>query len=142
MKKLLSLALAAVLLLSCLAVPLVADENQLEISVSVSDGTVTLRWDEIDDEVGYQLYWKRSSSDVWNAEGTILHHKVNIHGLTNGISYDFKIGFGDDFSEVVTATPIEDPVAVIEYYSGGEYVEYSIKDSEAVDTLRLAYESL
>lgn len=52
MKKLLSLALAAVLLLSCLAVPLVADENQLEISVSVSDGTVTLRWDEIDDEVG------------------------------------------------------------------------------------------
>ncbi|MCD7772313.1 MAG: fibronectin type III domain-containing protein [Oscillospiraceae bacterium] len=77
------------------------------LDYSVSDGKVTLSWRNTSDET-YTVYWKRSSSDEWKVAGTTSKHKVNITGLKNGISYDFKVEILGQDSEIVTATPTDD----------------------------------
>ncbi len=76
------------------------------IDYTIGDGKVTLSWDKSDDE-SYTVYWKRSSSEEWKVAGTTTKHTVNITGLKNGVSYDFKVEILGEDSEVVTATPVE-----------------------------------
>ncbi len=148
MKKLLAIILAGLMLLSCMAVAAFADEDA-PIEAVASDGKVTLSWNDVGRDY-YTVYWKRSSSDEWKIAGTTAKHKVNITGLNNGISYDFKVGIEDGFdgfSETVTATPVEDPTAIIEYFqpgedSGGSCDVYAIKDSEVVENLLEARKSI
>lgn len=77
--------------------------KQAELDCSVSDGKVTLSWKDTSDET-YTVYYKRSGSSEWLVAGTTSKHKVNIHGLKNGISYDFKVEISGEDSETVTAT--------------------------------------
>ena len=107
MRKLLAILLAGLMLMSVMSVGVLALENQAELDYSTGDGKVTLSWDKTDDE-SYTVYWKRSSSDEWKVAGTIAKHKVNITGLNNGISYDFKVEILGEDSEVVTAIPTDD----------------------------------
>ncbi len=141
MKKLLAIILAGLMLISCFGVTAFADEEQAELSVIASDCKITLSWEDAGED-SYSVYWKRSSSETWKLAGTTSKHKVNIIGLSNGVSYDFKVEIGGEFSETVTAAPVEVTPAVIEYYTNGEYTEYTIKDTQAIEKLRIAYESL
>ena len=77
------------------------------LDYSASDGKITLSWRNTSDET-YTVYWKRSSSDEWKVAGTTSKHKVNITGLKNGVSYDFKVEILGQDSEIVTATPTDD----------------------------------
>ncbi|MCD7847561.1 MAG: SH3 domain-containing protein [Oscillospiraceae bacterium] len=106
MKKLLAIILSALMLVSVMSVAALALEDPAELRYSVSDGTVTLSWDKTKDDT-HTVYWKRSSSDEWKIAGTTAKHKVNITGLKNGVSYDFKVEILGSDSEIVTATPVE-----------------------------------
>ncbi len=73
-------------------------------TVEALDGKAKLSWDEVVEGETYTVYWKRSSSDEWKVAGTTTKHKVNISGLKNGVSYDFKIEATGLESEIVTVT--------------------------------------
>ncbi len=106
MKKILATILAGLMLISVMSVAVMAAGDPAELNYSVSDGKVTLSWENTSDET-YTIYWKRSTSDEWKVAGTTAKHKVNILGLHNGVSYDFKVEILGQDSEIVTATPIE-----------------------------------
>ncbi len=113
MKKLLALVLAAVLMVSSLSLVVFADEEEkASLSCTNGDGKVTLSWEDTDDE-SYDVYWKRYSSDEWKLAGTVTGHKVNIIGLQNGITYQFKVEIGGEFSETVYGFPFVDPYPYI-----------------------------
>ncbi|MCD7822687.1 MAG: fibronectin type III domain-containing protein [Oscillospiraceae bacterium] len=140
MKKLLSIVLAALVVVSCLSLTAFASEDA-SLEAVAGDCKVTLSWDDTDDE-SYTVYWKRSSSETWKLAGTVSKNKVNITGLTNGVSYDFRVKIGDGFTEIVTAVPAGETVAILEYYGDGVYSEYTISDESSAEKLILAYESL
>ena len=113
MKKLLALVLAALLMVSSLSLVVFADEEEkASLSCTNGDGKVTLSWEDTDDE-SYDVYWKRYSSDEWKLAGTVTGHKVNIIGLQNGITYQFKVEIGGEFSETVYGFPFVDPYPYI-----------------------------
>lgn len=72
------------------------------LTSEATDGKVSLSWDEIVDDSTTLVYYKRSTSDTWLLAGTTSKHKVNIRGLTSGISYDFKIESAGGESDIVT----------------------------------------
>ncbi|MCD7784104.1 MAG: fibronectin type III domain-containing protein [Oscillospiraceae bacterium] len=112
MKKILSIILAGLMLISCMSLNLFADEEQAKLSCTNGDGRVILSWEDTDDE-SYDVYWKRYSSDEWKLAGTVTGHKVNVIGLKNGISYQFKVEIGGEFSETVYGFPFVDPYPYI-----------------------------
>jgi len=140
MKKLFALVLAALLMVNSLSLTAIADDGQASLEVTSGDGKVTLTWEDSGLE-SYPVYYKRATSDEWKLAGTTTKHKVSITGLLNGVVYDFRIGFGEDFSETVKAVPMGEVIALLEHF-GDEYSAYAVGDSEASDILRLAYESL
>ncbi|MCD8107814.1 MAG: fibronectin type III domain-containing protein [Oscillospiraceae bacterium] len=112
MKKLLSIILAGLMLIGCFSLTAFADEEQAALSCTAGDCRVTLSWEDAGEE-SYSVYWKRTSSDSWKLAGTTSKHKVNITGLSNDISYDFKVEIGGEFSETVHAVPFADPMDTI-----------------------------
>ncbi|MCD7847108.1 MAG: fibronectin type III domain-containing protein [Oscillospiraceae bacterium] len=140
MKKLLAIILAGLMLISCMSLTAIADDGQASLEVTSGDGKVTLTWEDSGLE-SYPVYYKRATSDEWKLAGTTTKNKVSITGLVNGIVYDFRIGFGEKFSETVKAVPMGEVVALLEHF-GDEYSAYAVCDSEASDILRLAYESI
>ncbi len=79
-------------------------EEAVELTYSVSDGKVKLSW-SYPASGKASIYYKRSGSDEWKLACTVSKTKVNITGLKNGVSYDFKVVINGDESNVVTATP-------------------------------------
>ncbi len=106
MKKLIAMLMAGLIMMSAMSVCAFSADTPTEINYTVYDGKVVLSWLNTPDET-YTVYWKRSSSSEWKVAGTTSKHKVNITGLKNGVSYDFKVEIGGEDSEIVTATPIE-----------------------------------
>lgn len=84
------------------------DEEETAASIGLtataSSGKVRLSWiTELSGKC--TVYYKRSGSSEWKLAGTVSKSKVNISGLKNGVSYDFKVVIDGVESEVVTATP-------------------------------------
>lgn len=79
-------------------------EATITVTATASDGKVKLSWTSASDGE-YSVYYKRSSSSEWKLACTTSKLKLNISGLKNNTSYDFKIVQGDVESEVATATP-------------------------------------
>ncbi len=141
MKKLLSIILAGLMLIGCFGVTAFADEEQAKLSVTASDCKITLSWEDSGEE-SYSVYWKRSSSETWKLAGTTSKHKVNITGLTNGVSYDFKVEIGGEFTETVTEMPMGNVYALLEYFGDDEYSAYAISDLSSVSAIKTVYEAL
>lgn len=90
------------------AVEMSADEEEsaatIELTATASSGKVKLSWStELSGKC--TIYYKRSSSSEWKKAGTVSKTKVNITGLKNSTSYDFKVVIDGTESDVVTATP-------------------------------------
>jgi len=112
MKKLLAIILAGVMLVCSMSLTVFADDEHASLSCTNGDGKVTLSWEDTDDESD-DGYWKRYSSDEWKLAGTVTGHRVNIVGLQNGITYQFKVEIGGEFSETVYGFPFVDPYPYI-----------------------------
>ncbi len=134
MKKLLAIILAGLMLMCSMSLTVFADDEQASLSCTNGDGKVTLSWEDTDDE-SYDVYWKRSSSEEWKLAGTTTKHKVNIIGLKNGISYQFKVEIGEEFSETVTATPKEDFNKLLSFSEDGS--RYTASDLENAYTYQV-----
>ncbi|MCD8007312.1 MAG: cellulase family glycosylhydrolase [Oscillospiraceae bacterium] len=80
------------------------EEATVELKATASDGKVKLSWSTTLSGK-CTVYYKRSSSDEWKTAGTVSKTKVNITGLKNGVSYDFKVVIDGVESDVVTVTP-------------------------------------
>ena len=66
---------------------------------------VTLNWNEAANSPTYEVYWKRANASEWKKAGSTTKRTVNISGLSNGTSYDFKIRANGKDSGIVTISP-------------------------------------
>ena len=66
---------------------------------------VTLKWNEAANSPTYEVYWKRANASEWKKAGSTTKRTVNISGLSNGTSYDFKIRANGKDSGIVTISP-------------------------------------
>lgn len=66
---------------------------------------VTLAWDAVEDAGKYTIYYRRATSNTWLKAGTTSRVAVNITGLENGISYEFKVSVNGKDSGVVKISP-------------------------------------
>lgn len=66
---------------------------------------VTLSWDAVEDAGKYTIYYRRATSNTWLKAGTTSRVAVNITGLENGISYEFKVSVNGKDSGVVKISP-------------------------------------
>ena len=66
---------------------------------------VTLSWNEAANSPTYEVYWKRANASEWKKAGSTTKRTVNISGLSNGTSYDFKIRANGKDSGIVTISP-------------------------------------
>ena len=66
---------------------------------------VTLSWDAVEDAGKYTIYYRRATSNTWLKAGTTSRNAVNITGLENGISYEFKVSVNGKDSGVVKISP-------------------------------------
>ena len=106
MKKFISL-LTALLLAVMAAVPIGAAGSAKSIdgfSLTSGDGKVSLSWNG-GNGGPYDVFWKRSASAAWKKAATVKKTTVNITGLRNGTSYDFKIEAKGLVSAILSVTP-------------------------------------
>ena len=71
-----------------------------------TDKQVSLSWDAAKGNPGYDIYWKRESANEWKkAASNYSKRAVNIKGLINGTSYQFKVVANGRDSGILTITP-------------------------------------
>lgn len=113
MKKFLSLFMALVIAITCLAVNVCAAGEIGGFKASAGDKKVTLSWEAEDGAKSYTVNWKRSAAKDWKVAGNVKKTSVTISGLNNGVSYDFYISTGKKSSKVVTVSPAEKKAAAV-----------------------------
>ena len=110
MKKLLSVLLALLMLCSCgiIETAFAADPGITGFKATSGDKKISLSWSELDGADKYTVNWKRSESSAWKTAGATKKTSANVTGLSNGVSYDFKITSGSETSAVLTISPSAD----------------------------------
>jgi len=84
--------------------------NVPRVSVtSVTESTMVLDWDDIEDATDYQYRYKDSSENTWGDEVTVSESTALVTELTAGTSYDFQArsresGTPNDWSGTVSVT--------------------------------------
>lgn len=66
---------------------------------------IKLSWTAAKDAEKYTIYYKRSANSEWIKAGSTSKCAVNITGLTNGVSYDFKVVANGNDSGILTIKP-------------------------------------
>lgn len=80
------------------------------LSAVPGDGEVSLSWDAVAGAVSYNVYYKKTSEAGYIGPVNVPTSTTKITGLTNGVSYDFKVVAVNENgvegeAAVVTATP-------------------------------------
>ena len=72
-----------------IAIPAATDVPRVSVS-TVTESTVVLDWDDIEDATDYQYRYKASSETEWSEPVTVSDSTVLVTGLTAGTAYDFQ----------------------------------------------------
>lgn len=66
---------------------------------------VTLSWTAANNANSYTIYYRRANASKWTKAGSVTKTAVNLTGLTNDVSYQFKVVANNVDSGIVTIAP-------------------------------------
>lgn len=66
---------------------------------------VTLSWTAANGASSYTIYYKRATSSKWIKAGSVAKTAVNLNGLTNDVTYNFKVVANGNDSGIATIAP-------------------------------------
>lgn len=74
---------------------------------------VTLSWTAANGASSYTIYYKRATSSKWIKAGSVKKNAVNLNGLTNDVTYNFKVVANGNDSGIATIAPSTTPRTVV-----------------------------
>ena len=59
---------------------------------ALTNNSVTLRWNDTGDGMGYKIRWRVVGSSTWNTTPTITSTSYTLQGLSNATAYEWQVG--------------------------------------------------